>query len=68
MKPPRLRFIVLGLTVYVMMLGAAAALITDRSLASVLTLVLIAATLGNGGLLIGWFFWRDVLHENGVRW
>ncbi len=68
MKPPRLRFIVLGLTIYVALLGVGATLISDRSLASVAALVLVAAAVGNGGLLVGWYFWRDVLRENGVRW
>lgn len=68
MKPPRLRFIVLGLTVYVVVLGVAALLISDRSFESVVGLVLVAAALGNGGLLFVWFFWRDVLRGNGVRW
>lgn len=68
MKPPPLRFIVLGLTLYVALLGVAAALFTDRAAASVVALVVIAAMVGNGGLLIGWYFWREVLRENGVRW
>lgn len=68
MKPPRLRFIVLGLTLYVMLLGLGALLVSDRSFESVVGLVMVAAALGNGGLLFVWFFWRDVLRGNGVRW